>query len=228
MHARGDVRPPEKGLDVRRAVVGADFELDDGPARMEADAVHPLHPRHGIVVAAPDGLRAVGMFLDFKIHRQKRRGPVVLRPVELDAAAGPWPGETDQRGLDDRLVVNQVIAVGLVLDRVDASAQFRQDQRADEFVFNPDGFPFPVHRFFRNAVGEGQGIDFAAAALIDALFQKHRVFIRGGGQIGGDDQIFSPGAHDGFLAHVRFGKKLMPELTGTALGVNGANTESYG
>ena len=115
VHARGDVGPPKKRLHERRAVVGAHLEFEIRLARMQADAVHAFHAAHRIVVAAPDGFRAVGVLFDFKIHRQKRRGPVMLRPVELDAAGNPRPGQADQRGLDDGLVVNQIVAVGLVL-----------------------------------------------------------------------------------------------------------------
>jgi hypothetical protein len=42
-----------------------------------------------------------GVFLDFKIHRQKRRGPMMLRPIEFDAAGNPRAGQPDQRRLDD-------------------------------------------------------------------------------------------------------------------------------
>ena len=43
--------------------------------------------------------------LDVDVGRHEGRGAVVLRPVDLDAAADPRAGEADQGGLDDRLVV---------------------------------------------------------------------------------------------------------------------------
>ena len=197
MHARGDVGPPEKCLHERRAVVGAHLQFDDTPLPgCRQTPCMPFMRRHRVVVAAPDGLRAVGVFLDFKIHRQKRRGAMMLRPVELDAAGNPRPGQPDQRGLDDALVVNQIVAVGLVLNRVDAPADFRQHHHAEKFIFDPDRLPFAVHRLFRDAVGEGQGINLAAAALINPLFQKHRVLVRRRGQIGRDDQFLLPGGHE--------------------------------
>ena len=185
MHARGHVGPPEKRLRERRAVVGADFQFQNGFARMQADAVHALHAAHRVVIAAPDGFRAVGVRFNFDIHRQKCGGAMMLRPVELDAAGNPRPGQADQRRLDDGLVINQIVAVGLVQDGVNAPADFRQDHHADEFVFDPDGLPFALDRFFGNAVGEGQRINRAAAALINALFQEHRILVRRRGEPGG-------------------------------------------
>ena len=68
-------------------------------------------------------------------------GPVVLRPVELDAAADPRPGQADQRGLDHRLVVDEIVAVGLVLQPVDAAAELREDHHAEEFVLDEQRLP---------------------------------------------------------------------------------------
>ena len=103
------------------------------------------------------------------------------QPVELDAAARPRPGEADERGFDDTLVVDEVVAVRLVLQGVDAPAEFRQDERAEKFIFNPHRFPLPVNGFFSDAVGEGQGINLAAAALINTLLKEHRILVRCGG-----------------------------------------------
>jgi hypothetical protein len=38
-------------------------------------------------------------------------------------------------------MVNEVVVVGLVEDAVDASADFGQQQHAEEFVLDPDGLP---------------------------------------------------------------------------------------
>jgi hypothetical protein len=54
MHARGDIRPPEKRLGERRAIVSAHFQFQRSAARMQANAVHAFHPAHRVVVAAPD------------------------------------------------------------------------------------------------------------------------------------------------------------------------------
>src|SRR5579885_790273 len=56
VYAGGDVGPPEKGLDKRRAIANADFQLHQCPAWMETNAVHAFQAIQRIVVAAPDGL----------------------------------------------------------------------------------------------------------------------------------------------------------------------------
>src|SRR5207249_7655582 len=97
VNARGDVGPPKKCLHKGRAVVHANFEFEICTPWMQTDAVHALHPGHRIVVAAPDGLRTVGVLFDGEVHRKKRCGPMMLRPVEFDAAGNPWPGEAHER-----------------------------------------------------------------------------------------------------------------------------------
>ena len=128
---------------------------------------------------------------------------MMLRPVELDAAGNPRPGQADERGFDDPLVVNQIVAIGLVLNRVNAPADFGQHQHAQKFIFDPQCFPLSVHGFFRDPVGEGQGINFAAAALINPLFQKHRVLVRRGGQIRWENNFLDAGLDGVRAAHVR-------------------------
>ena len=135
-------------------------------------------------------------FFDFKIHRQKSCRAMMLRPVEFDAAGNPRPGKPDERRLDDALVVNQIVAVGFVLNRVDAPANFGQNHHAKEFVFEPDCFPLSVGFGFCNAVRERQGINLAAAALINPLLQKHRILVRRRRQISWDDQFLLPGGHE--------------------------------
>ena len=121
-----------KVCDERRAVVGADLEFDARLARVQADAVHALHAAIGSwslhqTVTLPSACSSISI-----VHRHERRRPVMLRPVELDAAAEiHGPGQADQRGLDDGLVVDEIVAVGLVLQRVDAPADLRQDQHAE-------------------------------------------------------------------------------------------------
>ena len=190
MHARGDIRPPQKSLRERRAIVGAHFEFDDPPARMQADPVHAFHAAHRIMIAAPDGYCAVGVLFDFKIRGQKSRRAVMLRPVEFNAAGDPRPRQADERGFDDALIVNEIVAVGLVENGVNAPADFGQDHYAEKLVFEPDRFPFSIQSGFGNSIREGQRINLAAAALIDAIFQEHRIFVRRGGKISGDGQFF--------------------------------------
>ena len=126
MDARGDVGPPKKRLCQRRAIVGAHLEFDVGLAGMQADAVHSLHARHWIMIAAPNGHRAVSVFFNLIINGQECRGPVMLRPVELDAARNPGPGQSDQRPGRQSLLVGLQLALAawilmqLLLDQIAA------------------------------------------------------------------------------------------------------------
>src|SRR5690348_3430568 len=94
MNARGDIRPPEEGLHKRRAIVRAHLQFQISAPRMQTDAVHSFHPAHWIVIAAPNRLRTVFVLLNFKIHWQERGRPMMLRPIELDAARDPRSGES--------------------------------------------------------------------------------------------------------------------------------------
>ena len=89
---------------------------------------------------------------------------------------------------------------------MNASADFRQDHRADEFVLNPNRFPSAIDRFFGDAIGERQGINFSIAALIDALFQEHRIFVRRGRHISRDDDVLDSDGdmpRQGSIFHIR-------------------------
>src|SRR6266567_521466 len=102
----------------------------------------------------------------------------MLRPVELDAARNPWPGETHKRGLDHWLIVEHVVTVGLVLQDVNATADFRQHHCSDELVLDPDCLPLAVYGLFRDAIRKRQWIHLTTAALVNALLQEHRVLVR--------------------------------------------------
>ena len=186
------VGPPQEGLNEGRAVVETDLQLDVGFAGMEADAVHALEPRHGVAVLAPDGLRAVGVGFDFDIHRHEGGGAVMLRPVELYAAAGPRPGEADKRGLDDILAIEKIVAAGLIEAHMDAAADLRQDHHADELVLQVRGLPCVRGLFGGDPAGKRQWIDAPTAALVDALLQEHRILVGRLGQVRRNDHRLLP------------------------------------
>ena len=161
------VGPPQERLHQGRAVIDPHLQLDQRLARMQAYAVHPLHPYQRVMVAEPDGFRAVGVLLDVEIHRQEGGRTMVLRPIELDAPGDPRPGQTDQRRLDHRLAVDEVVAVGLVLGNVDATADLGQQQDAEILVLQPNGLPGVIGLRLGDPIGAGQRIDPAAAPLVD-------------------------------------------------------------
>ena len=64
VNARRDVCPPEKCLRIRRPVIQAHPQFEVRFPRAQADAVHSLEPRHGVMVAAPDGDGTIRIALD--------------------------------------------------------------------------------------------------------------------------------------------------------------------
>src|ERR1051325_10820740 len=108
-------------------IVGTHFQFNYGTVRMQADAVHSFHARHWIMVAAPYGLRTVSVFFDAGINREESCRAMMLRPIEFDAAANPWACQANEGGLNHGLIIDEIKAVGFVLDGVNSSADFRQD-----------------------------------------------------------------------------------------------------
>ena len=127
-------------------------------------------------------------------------------PPEIQGPARPIA----EGGFDYGLAVNQVVAVGFVLEHMDAAADLGQNHGADKFIFNPNGFPFTVDRFFGDPIGKRQGINFATTSLVNSFFQEHGIFVGRQRQVCGDVHHFhghldgvGPGsvgaARDGFL-----------------------------
>ena len=119
----------------------------------------------------------------------------MLRPVELNAAGNPRPCQPYQCGLDDLVVIYRIVAVGFVVHTLDAPAQLRQDHHKQIVVFQIDGIIFPINFGIGNALAYGVRIDPPAGALIDALFQKHRVLVIGRDRVGGNRDFFLTHKH---------------------------------
>ncbi len=100
------VRPPQKGLRERRAVGHTRFDFHVSAAGMQAKAVHAFQVRHRIVIAAPHGFGAIGVFFHVKVHRHKSCRAVVLRPIKLHPTTRPRPRQPDQGGFNHFLPVN--------------------------------------------------------------------------------------------------------------------------
>ena len=131
------------------------------------------------MVAHPHRHAAVLALLDLDVGGHERSGTVVLRPVELHAAAHPRAGESDERGLDHVVAVEKVVvAVLLVLGDVDAPAEFWQEHEAHVLVLERHGVVFLHRRRVVHLVDERHGIHLPARALIDPLLEEHRVLLR--------------------------------------------------
>ena len=106
---------------------------------MERDADGPRHPVAEFGLADPDGLAAVPVFDDTVVARDVRRGPVVVEDVPLDAARDPGSGHADVRRFDHVLVVEDVVAVGLVDGIEQPSADLREHAQFHVFVLEVEG-----------------------------------------------------------------------------------------
>ena len=71
---------------------------------------------------------------------------MMLGPVELDAARYPWPGQSDQGGLDDVVPVEEVVSAHLVVRNMNTAPEFREDHQSDPFILEVHGLP-PVWSF---------------------------------------------------------------------------------
>ena len=189
------VGPPQKGLRLAAAVVELDTDLKIGAVGMERKAVHTLGEKHALDLRAPDRAAAVGVFGDAPVERAKGAGAVVLRPVELNAARDPRPGQAHQRGLDHLVVVNEMIAVGFIERHLYAAAQLGQDHDAQVAIFQKHCGIRLVGFLVEHAVDHRVRVDHAAAALVDAFFQEHRVAVGLADGIGRDYHRFGPGAN---------------------------------
>ena len=71
-------------------------------------------------------------------------GTVVLRPVELNPARDPRPGQPDQGRLDHLVVVDEMVAVGFIQRHLHPPADFGQDHDLEIAILQKDGVVRPV------------------------------------------------------------------------------------
>jgi len=115
-----------------------------------------------------------------------------MRHVPLDAAADPRAEHPDERGLDDVLAVEEVVAVGLVHGREDAPAELRQDADLDVLILQEQRLVGDVGFHVRQHVLHGIGIERGLRALVGATFVKARHGRRRRRQVCGDDEVRFP------------------------------------
>ena len=91
---------------------------------------------------------------------------MVVEHVPLDPARDPRPQHPDERGLDDALPVEEVVAVRLVLGGEDPAADLGQDRDLQVLVLQPERPPGAVLPTVEEAVEERVGVDGALGALV--------------------------------------------------------------
>ena len=195
VHHHGGIGPPQEGLGERGAVVDFHVDFDVGLARVEREALHPLGAEHAFHLVAPQGLAAVGMFLDGIVRGQEGGRAVVLRPVELDAARDPRPGQSYECGLHHLVVVHEMAPLHLVVGHVDASAQFGQHHDLDVFVLDEERMIKFLFLLVRDSLHHRIGVDRSAAALVDPLLQEDGVLLFLPDLVGGQQDVLFPGTY---------------------------------
>ena len=186
------VSPPQESLRHGSTVVQLGVDLDVRLIREDGKAGHALGAEHVLDLADNDRAAAIRILADIAVYRIVGAGAVVLRPVELDAAADPGAGQADQRRFDHVVIVNKIVVVGLIISALDAAAQLGQDHHIQIFVFQAEGVVNTVLFFILDLINNAVRVHFAAAALVNAFFQEHGVFVRLADRVRGDGNIFPP------------------------------------
>lgn len=75
------------------------------------------------------------------------------------------------------VVVDKVVAIGLVGGALDAAAQFGQDHDLEVVVLQKDSGVLFVLFFVQDLVNDRVGVDLAGGTLVDTLFQEHWVLV---------------------------------------------------
>lgn len=74
---------------------------------------------------------------------------MVLRPVEFDTSRNPRAGQSDQRRLDNVVVVDEVTLLNLVVSHLHTAAKLWQNHHLYIFVLDEHGVVFLVSLFVR-------------------------------------------------------------------------------
>ena len=186
------VRPPKKSLRQGRPVIELPRDLNICLARVQGYPGDTFCPVHLIHIMTQHGSAAVPGVLNFKIHRQKSGGSVMLWPVKLNAAGNPRSCKPHQRRFDHLIIIHKVVSVCLIVSPLNSSSQFRQNHNLQIFVLQIHRRIFPVRFSVADLLHRWIRIDLAAAPLINPLIQKYRIFFRFPNLIGGNGNLLNP------------------------------------
>ena len=200
VHLDGRICPPKEGLRQRCAVAHTSLYLKIGTTGSECETCHALLMEHLFHLVHPYRYRAVGILLNVSVYGHEGGWTMMLRPVELNATADPRTDQTNQRWLDDMVVIDKVALLDLVVGHLHATAQLGQHHHLDIFVFQPDGLIVFVHLFIADGFYDRIRINNATRPLIDSFLQEHRTLFRLSHLIGGNRYYLSPSFyHNAFL-----------------------------
>ena len=162
---------------------------------MKGKSCHPAGTEHPLHLAAPDRYAAISVFFNAVINSLKSRRPVMLGPVKLDPSRNPWACQPDQGWFDYLVIIDKVALFGFVEGHLDPPAQFRKDHDFQVLVFQINGIPLLIRLQIRNLFYYRVRIDYTTTSLVDALFQKHRIFLRISDFVGRNIYLFIPGMY---------------------------------
>ena len=188
----GRVGPPQERLGNGGPVVEADVDFQIGPIRIEGKAGSPGRAEHLLDFAHPHRLAAVLLLPERVADRLERAGPVVLGPVELDAARNPGAGKPDQGRFNHPVVVDEMVVVRLIQRHLHPAAQLGQQHNFQITVFQENRPILLIHARVGDALDNRMRINHPAAPLVDPLLQKHRVLIRFTHLVGRDGNRLLP------------------------------------
>ena len=192
VHAHGQIVPPHERQRRIGAVVDHRFYLDQRTSRIDGDARHAAHAVEGLRLAHPAGHGAVGILDGRRLRRHKRSRPVMLRPVEFDAAGHPRPGQPDHGRLDAYVAVDEFIAIALQHRSMDFSTQFRQAFNRNILILQRHHVVSLHHGHIAQLIRVRQGINSPRRPLIGLFLDKKRQFVGLSGDIGGDLAHLAP------------------------------------
>ncbi len=184
------VGPEEVELIESGCVEERDALFEPGGIGPQGERDLPIHIGDPVDGTDKSRSAAVGILmqsgLDFRhCVRRVREGK-----AELYATRDPRPAWANQTILDDVVAVEHLAAMDLVIDGVDVSSEFREDDDLEVLVFEIDGAPGPGPALIAEVVEHRVGID---GMRIDQ--GKGRIRIGRSERIGGDGDGAFPSAH---------------------------------
>ena len=185
------IGPPQKCLEEWSAVVDLYTGFDQSLVGVKSNPDHAFHAVHGFMLAKPDGGAAICMLLDRVIHGHERRRAMMLRPVKLHAARNPGSQQSNQRRLNNMLVIKKIVLISFIEAAMNPPTNLGEDHDLEVIILQVHRSILVVNFYTGDPVGKGVGIDLPAAALVNPFFQEHRIEIRRGGGISRDnDNVF--------------------------------------
>ncbi len=202
----GQMVPPHKRQRQVCSVIKERLRFQIGFPRVKGNPHRAPQPMERFRLSQPTSYGTIRIVLNRGFHGSKGGGPVMLRPVEFNAAGNPRSGQSHQRWLNHRVLVDELIAVVFALGAIHFPAKLRQQIHLDVLVGKRDHVILHFHRRIAQLIADRDGIYPAACSLIGLSLDKIRHFIGLARHIGkdGPSLFFTGNAHN-FLLRIAAG-----------------------